>query len=208
MTKVKTVDELWVEVSETVLNNVKVYVLSRYVGDVLRFFSPKIDYVIRKYAGYLPPYVMTSEIDDLRTIAQLEFLESLKAWDPIRSMDVWPLAQARIIGAMKDHIRYITKSDPSRFYDWVTDAAHVYMIANDRADVESQVETGVQLAQAMQILSYRERKVVIAHTKKDLTFKEIGEKLGVSESQISRIYKKSIEKMKKDFQKKKTSKDD
>ncbi len=49
----------------------------------------------------------------------------------------------------------------------------------------------------MQVLSEREKLVVISHAKDDLTFKEIGDKINVSESQISRIYKKALEKIRK-----------
>ena len=155
--------------------------------------------MIHRYAKVLPKYVAESELDDLRTVAQLELIESLKVWDPDKSDEIWPLAQTRIIGAMKDHIRYITKTDPSRFYDWITDAAYVFMVINNRADFEHQIETGVQLNQAMKALSYREKTIVISHTKDDQTFKTIGDRLGISESQISRIYKKAIEKIKKEL---------
>ncbi len=195
------VNELWSQIGTKVLNNIKVHLLSNYVSEIIRFYNPKIDYVVRRYGHYLPSFVASSEIDDLKTIAKLEFLESLKVWDPDKGQDIWPLAQARIIGAMKDHIRYITKSDPSRFYDWITDAAHVYMLANDRADFEHQIETGVELSQAMKAISYRERKIVIYHTRDDMTFKQIGQKLGVSESQISRIYKNAIARLKKEIKK-------
>ena len=194
-------DQIWEKIGSKVLNNIKVFVLMNYVGDVIRNFNQRIEYVAKRYSHYLPSYVASSEIDDLRTIAKLEFLESLKVWDPNKNVDVWPLAQARMIGAMKDHIRYITKSDPSRFYEWITDAAQVYITVNDRADFEHTIETGVELGQAMKAISYRERKIVLCHTREDMTFKEIGKKLGVSESQISRIYKAAIEKMKRELKK-------
>jgi hypothetical protein len=124
-------------------------------------------------------------------------LETVKVWVPSRCPDIWPLARARIVGAMKDHIRFITRADPSRLYDWVTDAAYILMAIQDRADFENEIETGVQLQEAMKVLSMRERKIVLSHTKDDLTFKQIGELIGVSESQISRIYKKAIEKLRK-----------
>jgi len=187
----------WDSIREQVLNQIKVYVLQKHVDDVLEFYHTKIEYVVKRYARILPQYVAENELDDLRTIAKLELLETVKVWDPSRSQDIWPLAQARIVGAMRDHIRYITKSDPSRFYEWVTDAAYVFMAIHDRADFEHTVETSVQLTQAMKSLTYREKKIVIAHTKEDLTFKEIGDRFNISESQISRIYKKSIEKIKK-----------
>ena len=72
---------------------------------------------------------------------------------------------------------------------------------NKRADFEKNIENGMQLNQAMKVLAFREKKIVVYHSKEDLTFKQIGEKLGVSESQISRIYKKALEKLKKELSK-------
>lgn len=194
------VEEVWVKIGKKVLNNIKIHLLKYYVPDIFAFYNPKIVSVVRRYARYLPAHVAQSETDDLTTLAKLEFLETLKVWSPDRSQDIWPLAQARIIGAMKDHIRYITKSDPTRFYDWIADAGHMYLMVNDRADFECGVDNGIQLNEAMKVLTYRERRIVLFHAREDLTFKDIGERVGVSESQISRIYKKSIEKLKKALQ--------
>ena len=190
-------EKLWEKISDRVFNNIKVYFLKVHVAEIIRFFAPKIDIIVKKYARHLPNFVVNSEIDDLRTIAQLEFLETIKVWRPDMNNNIWPLAQQRITGAMKDHIRYVTKSDPSRLYDWVADAAHLYKVVNDRADFVKEFEAGDELGRAMVVLTERERKVVLAHTHADQTFKVIGMKIGVSESQVSRIYKKSLEKLKK-----------
>jgi len=66
---------------------------------------------------------------------------------------------------------------------------------------ESEIETGIELGKAMQALTERERKIIIAHTKDDLTFKRIGDMIGVSESQISRIYSKAIKTLKVELSK-------
>ena len=190
----------WEKIGDNVLNVIKAHVLKTYVEEMLYHYSAKLDFLVKRYARSLPPHVAESETDDLFTISKLEFIETVKAWSPLRSTDIWPLAQARIYGAMKDHIRYISKSDPSRFYDWVTEAAYVYMAAEQRADFETEIETGMQLTQAMKVLTDREKQVVVAHTKQDLTFKQIGDALKISESQISRIYKKALEKVQKSIQ--------
>ena len=187
MPKPSPIEKIWSGIGPKVLNAIKVCLLQNHINEIILHFNPRLEYVIHRYAKVLPKYVAESELDDLRTVAQLELIESLKVWDPDKSDEIWPLAQTRIIGAMKDHIRYITKTDPSRFYDWITDAAYVFMVINNRADFEHQIETGVQLNQAMKALSYREKTIVISHTKDDQTFKTIGDRLGISESQISRI---------------------
>ena len=188
---------LWVKIRDNVTSFLKVYVLKEYVEQILKQYEVRLVMVVRKYIRHLPSHVVDSEIDDLQTISQLELLETIKVWVPYEHKDVWPLAQTRILGAMKDHIRYITKSDPSRVYDWVVDAANLYMGVNQKIDFFETFDRGDQLQQAMKVLTSREKKIIASHTWQDMTFKQIGELIGVSESQVSRIYKKSIEKIKK-----------
>lgn len=193
----KRSEVLWEKVGTKVVNNIKIFLLNHYLEAIMWEYTSRLDAIVNRYARYLPLHVAQSEKDDLKTVAQLEFLETIKAWDPEKNTAIWPLAKVRIIGAMKDHIRYVTKSDPSRLYDWITDAAAMFEMVSDRADFENEIENGVQLNNALACLSEREKQVVIAHTKHDLTFKQIGDKVGVSESQASRIYKKAIEKVRK-----------
>lgn len=195
------VEAFWLKNQEGIINIAKVYLLKEHVEDILVMFNIRIQSIVRRYARYLPSFVVESEIDDLKTIAQLELIETFKIWNPDKNDSIWPLAQLRITGAMKDHIRFITKSDPSRLYDWITDAAYIYETVNSSANFESKYETGEELSKVMEVLDERERKVVIAHAQSDLTFKVIGDRIGISESQISRIYKKAIEKMKKELKK-------
>ena len=54
----------------------------------------------------------------------------------------------------------------------------------------------------MEVLSIRDRKIVVAHSKDDLTFKDIANEFGISESQVSRVYKKAIQKIKREIHKK------
>lgn len=195
--------KIWGKIRKGVITHLKVYLLKFYVNDIIAYFEVRILMIVRRYSKYLPSHVVDSEIDDLRTVAQLEFLETMKVWEPHINSNIWPLAQSRMIGAMKDHIRYITKSDPSRLYDWISDAAYMYQaVEKDNNNFEKKFETGDQLGHAMEALSARERQVVLSHAKDDLTFKNIGEVIGVSESQASRIYKQSIVKLKKQLAKK------
>ncbi|MFC1770770.1 sigma-70 family RNA polymerase sigma factor [Candidatus Margulisiibacteriota bacterium] len=199
-TKVKEAEKIWSQIKTKVLNNVKVYLMQTKTNEILNYYSPKLNQLIRSYVRRLPYYVAEGEKDDLTTIANLELLETLKTWVPDKCADIWPLARVRVMGAMRDHIRHVTRSDPSRFYEWVTDAAYLFKAINDRADFEYNIETGVQLNQAMKVLTRRERKIVIHHTKDDLTFKSIGEKIGISESQVSRIYKASLGKIREELE--------
>lgn len=197
---IQTANEIWVQIQEKVLNNIKFHILKSYPAEILHSFNGKIDSIVKQYIRYLPPHVALNEIYDLKTIAQLEFIEALKVWNPSQSSDIWPLAYAKINGAMKDHIRYLTKSDPSSLYDWVTDAAHFYLNLNENnKNSEDTLEPSFQLQEILEVLAEREKKIVIEHIYHDLTFKEISKKVNVSESQISRIYKKALEKIRKEI---------
>jgi RNA polymerase sigma factor, sigma-70 family len=154
-----------------------------------------------RYCKHLPQHVINSELEDLNTISQLELIETIKNWDPINNEEVWPLAQTRITGALKDHIRYITKSNPTRVYEWVTEQARNYISTKTQTDHVAQYADKDQVKQAMKILTERERLIIHSHIKQDLTFKSIGENINLSESQVSRIYKGAIKKMKKVIEK-------
>ena len=190
-------DERFGENEVAIINAIKVCLLKKYSESILAHFQKKIDYLVNKYVRNLPSHVGVSESEDLQTIAILEFFETIKAWDPCRNADVWPLAYSRINGAMRDHIRYVTKSDPSRFYEWVSDAAHLYLTVNQDNSFESKIESSDQLSRAMTRLSPRDKRVVMAYIKEDKTFAEIGEEFDISESHVSRVYKKAIEEIKK-----------
>ncbi len=153
--------------------------------------------VVRGYCRNIPLHVIESEGDDLKLISQLELLETIKVWDSVNNEDVWPLAQARIVGAMRDHMRYLTRTDPSRVYDWILDSASDYLSSKNQLNHVDDIDNDDELNQALSVLSDKERQIVLFHAKMDLTFKDIGKKINLSESQASRIYKKAIDKMRK-----------
>ena len=193
----KIVKAAWEKIKTSVKNYTKVYLLTYYVDKILKLYEKRISNLAFKYSRFLPYHVAQTETDDLKMLANLEFVEVMKVWDPEQNDALWPLARVRMLGAMKDHIRHVTKSDPTRLYDWITEAAQVYISVESRADFENKIETGHQLNEGMKALTPREKQIVIDHTTHDMTFKEIGKKIELSESQVSRVYKKSIEKMRK-----------
>ncbi len=182
------------------INRIKAHLLKNYLEDILAYFGLKLSYILYQYTKHLPMHVAQNEREDLQTICQLELIETFKSWDVDKSEDMWPLAYHRINGAMKDHIRYLTKSDPSRFYDWITDAAYFFITLQESKDFTQEIENGTQLSHAMQALTPRERMIIIEYIYRDRTFKEIGDQLEISESQISRIYKQTLEKLRKILQ--------
>lgn len=195
--KLETLDSLWAHISLPVYNHLKIYLLEKHVELLIESFSSRLSIEVNRYLRKLPSHVAESERDDLLTIAQLEFIETFKSWDCRHFDEVWPLARRRILGAMKDHARFLTRSDPSRLFDWVSDAAYMYQLVEESSSFSQKIDNEMQLKSLMDELSLREKRVVISYTKDGLTFKDIGISLGVSESQISRIYKQAIMKMRK-----------
>ena len=94
----------------------------------------------------------------MQTIAQLELIETFKAWNPAKNPDIWPLAYTRINGH-ESHMRYISKTDPTRFYDWVVDAANLYLAVNDDNSHESSIETSTELERALKELYQKKEKL-------------------------------------------------
>lgn len=188
--------EVWKLIETPVTNIIKVHYLNNHIESFILAYEQQVGFLINKYKRHLPQHVSSIEGDDLKTIAQLELIETFKAWNPSKNQDIWPLAYTRINGAMKDHIRYISKSDPTRFYDWVTDAANLYLAVNEDNSHEAQIENSSELDRALKELTEKERKVVTMYVNEDLTFNEISKRIKLSESQISRIYKQAIKKIK------------
>ncbi|OGI09861.1 MAG: hypothetical protein A2Y40_08465 [Candidatus Margulisbacteria bacterium GWF2_35_9] len=181
-----------------IVSDLKDYLIHHYSELIFGEFQHKIDMLVMNYSRKLPSFIKYSEHDDLLSIARIEFIQTIRSWDPISNPAVWPFAYSRINGAMRDHIRYLTKADPSRLYNWIADAAYMYLaINNNRTEFASKVEDGVVLKEAMKQLTEMEQKVIKLKSVKDLTLNEVGENVGLSESQVSRIYRTAIEKLKK-----------
>lgn len=198
---VLSVKKMWELLGNNIINNVKILLIDHFLDDIFDFFKTRLRMVLGRYCKSLPRHVVLSEDEDLRTVAQLELIEVIKVWDPIHNEVIWPLAQTRIVGALRDHIRQLTRSNPSGVYTWINEQAIVYIGSREQSDETKTYDTKDQIRQAMQCLNERERYIVYAHMKQDLTFKVIGEKIDLSESQTSRVYKKSLQKLKKFIEK-------
>jgi RNA polymerase sigma factor (sigma-70 family) len=184
------------KVDDRIIVGLKKYFLNQFPKEILKKFQGQLNVLVGRYAAHLPRHVADSEHDDLANVARLELFESIKTWDPRKNPKVWPLAQQRITGAMRDHIRYLTKSDPTRLYEWITNAAYLFMSVEQSPHFENKIEDGFQLDKAMRVLNEVERQVVIMYYRDNRTFKEIAKMVGLSESQVSRIAKTSTQKMK------------
>ncbi|GEM_PF-447304 len=191
-------DELPREMLRELGIDLKEYLICRFSEMLFEKFDYKIGSLVNNYLRKLPGFMKTSDKDDLMNIARVEFLQTLRVWEPIDNPAVWPFAYSRINGAMRDYIRYLTKADPSRLYTWISDAAYMYIGINKHyEEFSGRIESKVTLKHAMEQLTDVERRIVTLKTVNDLTLVDIGEKVHLSESQVSRIYRSSVEKLKK-----------
>jgi RNA polymerase sigma factor for flagellar operon FliA len=77
------------------------------------------------------------------------------------------------------------------------------VISGDSEVIEryEDIELKEQLVEALKQLPERERTIVTLYYYEDLTFKEIGKALGISESRVSQIHSEVVERMKQLFRK-------
>lgn len=168
----------------------------KYADEVVEKYQAQITNTVNWYVSTLPPHIRKSEAEDLAQEAKIAFIDALKTWDPRRG-ELWTYVQLRLKGSMQDYLRKKKMDQVSGMYEWINSAAHVYMAFNREAVIQDQADDIINVDVALKDLSDKEREVVNEYYKKDKTFKEIGDEVGLSESQVSRICNEATRKMKK-----------
>jgi len=187
------------EIDDRIISIMRKHFL-KFTSEVIEKYKTQIDNAVRWYISSLPQHVAKSESDDLASEAKIAFVDSLKTWDP-RVGELWPYANIRLKGAMQDYLRRRGSDPVTGVYEWIVQAANVYMAFNQQTIHQDFVDDSLHIETAMKDLSEVEQKVIDGYYKKDKTFKQIGEDIGLSESQVSRIAKTATEKMKNQFKK-------
>jgi RNA polymerase sigma factor (sigma-70 family) len=168
----------------------------KHSHETLERYRKQIEATVKWYVSSLPRHIAKSEADDLESEAKIAFVDCLKTWDP-RKGELWPYVSVRLKGSMQDYLRKRGGDPVAGLYEYVTSAANVYMAFNRKEIAHEEVDKLLHLDSAMKDFSEKERAVVEGYYKKDLTFKEIGEDIDLSESQVSRICKDATLKLKK-----------
>lgn len=168
----------------------------RYSDEVIEKYRNQIDSTVKWYINNLPHNVAKNEADDLISEAKMAFVDALKTWDP-RKGDLWPYVSIRLKGAMQDYLRKRGTDPVTGIYEWVTQAANVYLAFNKELAHSETTEQAMQIDSALKDLSENERSVIVGYYQDDKTFKEIGKEIDLSESQVSRICKTATQKLKK-----------
>lgn len=168
----------------------------KHSHETLTRYQKQIEATVKWYVSSLPRHIAKSEADDLESEAKIAFVDCLKTWDP-RKGELWPYVSVRLKGSMQDYLRKRGGDPVAGLYEYVTSAANVYMAFNRKEIAHEEVDKLLHLDSAMKDFSDKEKAVVEGYYKKDLTFKEIGEDIDLSESQVSRICKDATLKLKK-----------
>ncbi|HTY13360.1 MAG TPA: sigma-70 family RNA polymerase sigma factor [Candidatus Omnitrophota bacterium] len=167
----------------------------KHSDEVLQKYQKQIQSSVSWYVQTLPSHIKNSEADDLASEAKIAFVDALKTWDPRRG-ELWSYVSIRLKGSMQDYLRRKKMDQVSGMYEWINSAAYVYMAFNREAIVGDNVDDLLHVDTALKVLDDKEKFVVENYYKKDMTFKEIGKVIGLSESQVSRICKEATRKMK------------
>ncbi len=168
----------------------------KFSNETLEKYKAKIHTTVKWYVSSLPRHIAKSEADDLEQEARMAFLDCLKTWDP-RQGELWPYVSFRLKGSMQDYLRKRGNDPVAGLYEWITSAANVYMAFNKKSIVQEDVDKLIHFEEIMKDFDDKEKQVVKSYYKEDKTFKEIGNEIGLSESQVSRICKDATIKMRK-----------
>ena len=168
----------------------------KYSSETLEKYKNQIESTVRWYVSTLPRHIASSEARDLEQEAKIAFVDCLKTWDP-RKGDLWPYVSVRLKGSMQDYLRKRGGDPVAGLYEFISSAATVYMAFNRKEIVHEEVDKLLHVDSAMKDFSDKEKAVIENYYKKDMTFKEIGKDIGLSESQVSRICKDATLKLKK-----------
>jgi len=166
----------------------------KYSSETLKKYEPQIKSTVRWYVSSLPRHIASSEAHDLESEAKIAFIDCLKTWDP-RKGELWPYVSVRLKGSMQDYLRKRGGDPVAGIYEYVANAANVYMAFNRKQIAHESVDKMLHLDSAMKDFSEKEKAVIHGYYKQDKTFKEIGKEIGLSESQVSRICKDTTKKL-------------
>lgn len=168
----------------------------QFSNEVLDKYKYQIDSTVKWYINSLPYNVAKNEAEDLISEAKLAFIDALKTWDP-RKGDLWPYISIRLRGSMQDYLRKRGSDPVTGIYEWVTQAANVYLAFNKELAHSETTDESTQIDSMMKFLNANEQKVITEYYQNDKTFKEIGQEINLSESQVSRICKAATHKLKR-----------
>src|SRR5579875_496521 len=186
--------------------------------EVLRQYLPLVRRVVQRLAARKPPHI---ELDDLVSWGIVGLLDPIGKYDPAKEALFSTYAQFRIRGAILDHLRSL---------DWVPRSVRQKASLGEMSlfsledlgfgSGEERLKSGQNgdegeadplrallshervhlVAEAIQHLPERERIVVTLYYHEELTMKEVGAVLGLTESRVSQLHSQAMLRLKGNLQ--------
>src|SRR6187200_809404 len=159
-------------------------------------YAPLVKYVAGRMSSGLPSHV---EEADLISYGLLGLISAIERFEPEREIKFETFAITRIKGSIIDELRSL---------DWVPRSVRTKAREIERANAKLEhelhraptdpamemdtTEMKDRLADAIARLPEREKLVVALYYYENLTLREIGEVLGVTESRVSQLHTKAV----------------
>ena len=154
--------------------------------------------VALRLAGKLPASV---DMDELISAGTEGLLDAATRFEEDRGVPFEAYARARIQGAVLDSLRagdHLSRGDRRRereagtasrgaFVDFDDCAEQLAQTSEDAFDKLSRLEAKRDLVRAIQCLTPREQTILSLYYEQELTYREIGVVLGVTESRVCQI---------------------
>lgn len=151
-------------------------------------YLPLVRGVARRFVYRLPAHM---EFLDLVSIGTLGLLDAAAKYDPCRQTKFETYATWRVRGAIMDEMRF----QASRGTKTVSLIDCEELIDPDAPDPFSEAglsELKAIVAEALSELPKRERVVLLLYYYREMTMKEVGQAMGLTEARISQIHKEAI----------------
>lgn len=172
-------------------------------------YLPLVERVAKRVARRLPRSV---SIDDLVGAGSLGLIDAVKRFSPERAPSFAAYAELRIRGAILDHLRscdWLPRTMRASVKRGESEAAVVSVDDRDGMGFDAFAssapsapalldhrEQRAQLASAIALLPERTRRVLGLYYMEELTLKEIGEVLGITESRVCQLHSEAVARLK------------
>ena len=137
----------------------------------------------------------TDVADDLLSVTFIKAFSKLESYVNNISFEMWLKTIA--INSSIDYIRR-TKKEKSNY--WIDDSDNSFQLSDsaDHSPEENYIfeETNLKLQDALSRLRFKYRNILKLRTEDNLSYKEISEQLGLTESQVKSTLNKAREKLK------------
>ncbi len=153
---------------------------------------PMVRHIVQKVTAHLP---WKPELEDLISAGTLGLVRAARHFDCSRQVAFSTYAYIRIRGAVIDELRQrsFVSSEAHGRIRTIRTAYEEHLAAGGRPPTDEELIQA--LSAAIQELPEKERLTILLYYERDLTMKEAGEVLKVSESRVSQLHASALFKL-------------